>query len=462
MTTNNPATTRQAESMAHIGARLERLHGIPLSATTLIILAVTYFLGYYDITVIGVALPSIAKDMSLSEAELGLPVTVNLFGYVVGAYCFGNIADYVGRKKGLAGALAVMSVGALLTAFSINLAWLSIFRFVVGLGTGALISLGATYATEVTPPAWRGKFTQINSIFGSIGLAVTPWIGVLLLGVPTTGWRILLGIGALSVVPLLLLRWFPESPRWLASVGRTQEADTLTSSMEQRVRRRRGGATLPAVTDAPREQTDAGFPTKTLLRQPYLSRLVIVLIFWVAWYICVYGMLGFEPTLLKSIGFSESHSILFTALGDIAFPLGPAVALLIIDRVERKWITAGSAVFMAAGMILLATAQDVSMVIAGAAMFAFVISLGTAAGSTYTTEVFPTNARASAMSIGDGIGHLGGVAAPAIVVAALAAWGGSATFWTLASIVLVGALVIGIGGRRTTGMALTGAASKRP
>jgi putative MFS transporter len=442
------------KTRSQIDARIDRLPAFGLPASVLVLLATLYFFAFYDITVVGVALPSITDDFHLSASQLGLPVTVNLIGYVVGAYLFGNVADYFGRRKALVGTLGVLSTGALLTAFSWDVLSLSVFRLIVGMGTGALISLAATYTTEVVPAKLRGRFTQINMFWAGIGLAVAPWIALPLVGFAGVGWRVLLGLGALAAVAMILMLRLPESPRWLAVHGRTEEAENIVTAMEQHVRDKKGLA-LPPVVPAPVEQSGGGFPTRTLFRPPYARRLVLVLIFWIAWYIVSYAILGYEPVLFKSMGMSAPNSLLFTALGDVAFPLGPLIAWLIIDRFQRRWIVAATSAAMAVAMIIFATAGGGLALIAGALLFALLIVPGAAAGYTYTSEQFPTHVRASATSIGDGIGHVGGVAAPTIALASLAAWGGRETFWLLAGIMIVGFAAIAIGGVSTTGRNLT-------
>jgi putative MFS transporter len=447
-----------------LNARIDRLPGFPLSGAVRVVLALLYFFAFYDITVIGVALPTIAKDLDLSTAELSIPVTTNLVGYVVGAYLFSTLADYLGRRRALIFTLSVLSIGGLLTGFSWNVGSLSGFRFIVGIGTGALISLGSTYVSEVMPARTRGRLTQVNMFWAGVGLGVAPWIALPLLGLSGAGWRILLALGTLAIVPIVLIRYLPESPRWLAATGRSDAAEDVVAGMESRVLRTSKLTALPAVPSlSGSEITESGFPTMTLLRRPYVSRILIVLAFWVAWYVASYGVLGYEPTLLANMGLSEPKSVLLTAIGDIAFPVGALLAYFFIDRIERRTAIALISGVFTVALVLFAIGSSVGIIIAAGLLFSLTIVPGAAAGYTYTSEIFPTHARASAMSLGDGLGHLGGVFAPAITLAALAAWGGHGSFWLLAAFGFVGFLVIAVGGiRETTGRSLIQVADDAP
>lgn len=461
MTTGNTQSDSQSRLVADINARIDRLPRFPMPVGTLVLMAIFYFFSYYDITVIGEALPSITTEFHLSTGQTALPVTLNLAGYVVGAYAFGSLADYLGRRKSLLLTLTVLTAGALLTAFSWDIISLSVFRLIVGVGTGAQISLAATYMAEVTPARLRGRFTQFNIIWAAVGLGVAPWVALPLVGLGDVGWRVMLGLGAAAAVVALFARSLPESPRWLAVHGHPKTAETIVARMEARARRALPGGQLPPVTATDVEEHAHGFPTMALFRRPYLSRILIVLAFWIVWYIPTYSILGYEPILLKNIGVSVPNSLLFTALGDVAFPVGAVVAWLLMDRVERKWIIAAVMVVYTAAMLTLGLATGSEAVVTGALLFALCILAGSGTGYIYTSEIFPTRARASAMSIGDGIGHIGGVVAPYITLGALAAWGGRGTFLLLAVLAFCGLLLIGAGGVATTGRPLTQLAGGR-
>ncbi len=449
---------------ADLNARIDRLPGFPLALPARILLALLYFFAFYDITVIGVTLPTIATRFHLTTGDLTLPVTLNLVGYVVGSYVFSTIADYIGRRLALMSTLGVLSVGALLTAFSWNLVSLSVFRFVVGIGTGALISLGATYAAELMPARIRGRLSQTNMFWAGVGLGAAPWIAMPLLPISGVGWRVLLGLGTLAVCAAFLVRYIPESPRWLAAHGYEDEARDVVEKMEARVRATTGLAELPPVPLLDVSETNVkGFPTLALFRPPYLGRLLVVLAFWLAWYLSSYAVLGYEPILLSKMGVSEPSSLLFTAIGDAAFPVGALLAYFFIDRIERRVAIAMITGVYTIALVLFAIGASDGLIIAAAIMFSLTIVPGAGAGYTYTSEIFPTDARASAMSIGDGFGHMGGVFAPTIAVAALAAWGGHGTFWLLAAFGFVSFAVISIGGMRvTTGRSLIGLANEQP
>ena len=440
--------------VADVNARLDRLPTFGVAPVLFAVVGAAYFFTFYDITAIGVALPVLAEQFDLTKTDLALPVTTNLFAYIVGAYLLSSVADYIGRRRALAVAVVLLFVGAVLTALSWDLTSLAIFRAVTGLGMGAEIALAATIMTELAPPKLRGRGVAINVFWGGVGLAATPWIGLALLNglPPDIGWRVVFGLGGLAVLVLVFLtdRYVPESPRWLVLHGQPDRAETIVEGMEDRARTRSGE--LPEPQPAPGEAYLSTFPTLELLRPPYLQRVLVVFFFWFFVYMAAYAYLSYLPTLLEEMGFSES--LLLSAIGDLGFLAGGAVTVLLIERWNRKYAAAAAGLVGMIGIGLIALGQNAVMIVIGA-FLAGVWILTPAFAYTYTSEVFPTRARASGMSIGDGLGHLGGAVQPYVVVAALAAFGPRATFGLMVAMIAIAALIMLLGGVRTAGDRLT-------
>lgn len=442
------------ERVALLNARLDRLPVFGLNRWVFVVVGAAYFFTFYDITAIGVTLPVLEQQFGLSGTELALPVTTNLFAYIVGAYVLSSVADYIGRRRALALSVLLLFVGGILTALSWNLETLAIFRAVTGLGMGAEISLAATIMTELSPPRMRGRGVALNVFWGGVGLAAAPWIGLGLISwLPATvGWRVVFGIGALAIFLLAFLndRWVPESPRWLVLHGHADRAEELMQRMEHHVRAT--GRELSEAEPSPAEANLTTFPTAELLRPPYLSRVLVVFFFWFFSYMAAYAYLAYLPTLLKAMGVSEN--LLYSAIGDIGFVLGGFLAMVAIDRWNRKYSAAGAGLVGMVGLALIAVSNGPVLLILGA-LLAGIWIMAPALGYAYTSEVFPTRARATGMSIGDGLGHLGGAVQPYIVVAGLAAFGPRGTFGLMIVMIAIAASIIFFGGMKTAGDRLT-------
>lgn len=444
---NEPTTLSAGNAnarRAQVAARIDRLPAWGLSPSVYLVLGLCYVLAYYDISVIGVALPRIAADLHLSKSGVELPITANLIGYVVGAFGLGNVADRLGRRKTLAIVVVVLTVASVLTALSQNAAELTAFRFLAGVGIGSQITLSATLIGELAPASRRGYYVARNVLWGAVGNMVPAIVAIGLLGVGgSTGWRTMFGLGGIIVFTLVLFRdrLLPESPRWLAAHGDMERAERIVGQMEARVQRQTGGE-LPPVPDVPAEEGVVGFPAAALLRRPFRSRMAVVFGFWFVLYFAIYAFVGYQTTLIGGLGVSLSNAVVISAVGFAGGVVGALLQPFIIDRIERKHnIMTGLALY-ALGFILMASAPGEVLVAAGA----FLASLGTfltlIPAYTYTGEVFPTRARGAAMGVGDGIGHAGGAVQPFVVVPLLAAAGARPVFWLLAGVVVVALLIM--------------------
>src|SRR5579863_380383 len=182
--------------------------------------------------------------MNFSAAEIGFIASVYLTGAVLGALIFGYLTDRWGRKKLFFITLAVYLGGTLLTAFSWNLWSFCLFRFVTGSGIGGEYAAISSAIDELIPALYRGRVELIVNGSYWIGAAVGSLSTLIILDPhiinPKLGWRIGFAIGALLGLFILLLRkHVPESPRWLMTHGRRQEAEQSIAEIEHRVEHER-------------------------------------------------------------------------------------------------------------------------------------------------------------------------------------------------------------------------------
>jgi putative MFS transporter len=279
-----------------------------------------------------------------------------------------------------------------------------VFRFITGMGVGADLNLVSTYIGEMSPARLRGRISVLTFLVGIIGQAVTPLIALALIPSLHNGWRWLFIIGGIIAVIALLARFeLPESPRWLALHGRLDEADELVGEMERRAQSR--GQTL-AEPDPSEVDTRTGFPFAELLRPPYVWRVIVFLAMWFFWYIGNYGFLGDAASLLKTQGLSAGTTYL--AIGAVGYPVGAAVMIFGIDRLERRLLLPISSFVWLVAMVLIGAASSEAVLIIGAFLGSMGLGIFLQAAYTYTAESFPTRARASGFALCDGLGHGGG------------------------------------------------------
>ncbi|MCL2585673.1 MAG: sugar porter family MFS transporter [Streptosporangiales bacterium] len=443
-------------------ARLEALtrHGLPWSAYGVV--GILLLAANYDISVIAFVLPSVSAEYGMATAGLALPVTLNLIGYAIGALIIGYLSDRFGRRTGIMVTSAVLAVSAILTALAWNSLSFSLFRGLCGIGTGATISLAVSYLSEMMPARQRGISLNTLSVCGGavilgVGYALPP----LIISLPHTGWRFAVGLAVFAglAIPLgLTRRMCPESPRWLARRGRLEEAAGELAAYERRAWAR--GSARPAETAGIRLLPDADEPEssvrtllKTLRDRTYSRRVIMITGYWLFLYFTDYMFLSYAPIVYEKLGHSTDSALWITAISRSTVILVPFLLLFVIERVERKWLTAAGTVLLIAGFGILLLTGTLAVAIGGiVATFGIYVIAGT--GWIYTGEIFPSQSRATAAALGDGVGHVGGAIQPLAFIPLLAAVG---VRWTLGVFILTGliAAVIICLGPKNRGMALS-------
>ncbi|AUW92551.1 MFS transporter [Sulfobacillus thermotolerans] len=181
-----------------------------------------FFTDAYDLFIIGAALVLIKAQWHPSSAMIGLLGSTALIAAFAGAFIFGRLADVFGRKSIYGLEAAIMAIGAILSAFSPNVLWLLIFRFIMGLGIGGDYPMSAVLMSEFANTKDRGKLVSLVFSMQALGLITGPIVALTLLssGInPDIAWRLMLGLGAIPATAVILLRRrMPESPRYLAQV----------------------------------------------------------------------------------------------------------------------------------------------------------------------------------------------------------------------------------------------------
>lgn len=179
-----------------------------------------YLFGF-DFAVIAGALPFLQKQFGLNDYWAGLTTAILALGAIVGCLVAGSVSDNYGRRKGLLVAAAIFGLSSLGMALAPVRAVFIIARFTAGAGVGMASMLSPMYIAEIAPAHLRGRMVSINQLTIVIGILITNVVNYLLRNTGVDAWRWMFGLG---VVPSALFFtgawWLPESPRWLAGVGR--------------------------------------------------------------------------------------------------------------------------------------------------------------------------------------------------------------------------------------------------
>lgn len=388
-------------------ARLDRLPRWPWPRRILWNLGGSFFFAFFDIVVIGAALPTLTAQFGVTAAQGGLAVTSGLVGLVIGSFVGAALATRKSRVFALQTALWLFSGGMLLSALAPNLSWLIVARFVAGIGTGADIAIVVTYVAEVSPLKSRGRVTGFTAICGYAGIAIVPFLALLLTTNFSWGWRALFAFGALGALLVVTTRrHMPPSPRLLAERGQTEQLEALVREAEDRVRAQVGE--LPPIA-----QTGTGISRS---RRPGLVLIGVFTVAWFFYYLGNYGWLTVAPTILTQNGFGLADSLGFLSLANLGLVVGAVVSYVVSDRWERKWTLIATFIIWAAALALIGLVGSAVAITALGFAAAFTIGLGVPIFYSYTAEHFSSRKRPWGMAWTDGVGHLGGAVAPHVLI----------------------------------------------
>ncbi|CAA0833363.1 Sugar transporter ERD6-like 5, partial [Striga hermonthica] len=159
--------------------------------------------------------PGILGDLGLTLAQYSLFGSISTIGAMLGAVVSGKVADFLGRRGAMAFAELFNIIGWIAIAFAKNVWWLDIGRLSTGFGIGIISYVVPVYIAEITPKNLRGAFTAANQLMICCGASVMYLVGNII------SWRLLALIGVIPcLIQLLGLFVIPESPRWLAKIGK--------------------------------------------------------------------------------------------------------------------------------------------------------------------------------------------------------------------------------------------------
>ncbi|MFD7664579.1 MFS transporter [Streptomyces sp. NPDC059788] len=442
---------------ARAGARLDRLPPSRWHRRLTLTVGVGAFFDLYEIFLGGVLAAVLAERWHLDHTAKSWVIAAGFLGMFVGAGVLSVLADRFGRRRMFLVNLGGYSLFSLLCAFAPDAGWLMALRFLAGLGLGAELTLVDTYLAEFLPRAVRGRYIAWAYTFGFLGVPVAAFVGARLVATRELfgieGWRWLLVAGALGAAFIQLMRArLPESPRWLAVQGRETEAARIVSDIEERVARETGG-TLPSVAAA-EEVPQRRVPLGEMFRGDHRRRTVMWWIFQVLQTVGYYGFGSLAPVVLTAKGHTVTASLSYAALSFCGYPIGSALSVPLIDRIERRTLIIASALGMAGCGLAFGFAGPAWLIVGAGFALTVCSNVFSNAFHVYQTEIFPTALRSSAIGIAYSLSRLTSVILPFVALSVLARLGPGAVFTGSAALMLLLCLNVALLGPRSTGRSL--------
>jgi len=408
-----------------IPARLDRLPWGRFHTLVVAALGITWILDGLEVTLAGSLAGALKESAVLrfTNTDIGLASSAYLAGAVLGAVFFGWLTDRLGRKKLFFITLTVYLLATAATAASWNIASFALFRFVTGAGIGGEYAAINSTIQELIPARVRGwSDLVINGSFW-VGAAAGALGSLMLLNPtminPEIGWRIAFLIGATLALVIFFMRlWLPESPRWLITHGRVQEAQRVIEGIEHRFEKLPTAHNLPRVHLRPRKNTPLLEVTQVLFKL-YRQRTFVGLALMAA-QAFFYNAIFFTYALILTdfYGVRADHVGYYLVPFAVSNFLGPVLIGRLFDTLGRRPMIVFT--YIASGLLLAGTgflfARDLitaqTQTLCWMTVFFFASA---AASSAYLTvsETFPLEIRALAIALFYAVGTgIGGIVGP--------------------------------------------------
>ncbi len=372
-------------------------------------------------------------------------ISATFVGMTIGALLAGTMGDKLGRRLSYQVNLLVFGLASLAGALAPSIDWLIAARLVMGVGIGAEVVCGYVMIGEFMPPnqrsRWAGGLAIITNSALFVCNAVAVWV------IPNFGWRWMFGIvGIGSLTVWLLRRNMPESPRWLESQGRFDEAEATLNRIEAEAART--GPLPPAALVPP--VVAAHRPFSDLLTRVLLTRVLVGSSIVIGVSAALYGFVGWLPTFFVKQGLDVRTSLAFTAAMTFGSPLGNASAMWLAERFGRKpTLIVCTLATAGLGLIYPAAGSPAAVVAVGLGLTFFMgVTIG-AGWATYVSELFPTELRMRGAGVCNTAGRVVSIAMPYAVVGLFEGFGIAGVVVTLAGILVLTALIVAVFGIET-------------
>ncbi|GJH38788.1 MFS transporter [Paraburkholderia hospita] len=374
------------------------------AARALIASVLGYSMDGFDLLILGFMLPVIAADLHLSSTQAGSLVTWTLVGAVAGGVIFGVLSDYFGRVRMLTWTILIFAVFTGLCALAQGYGDLLAYRTIAGIGLGGEFGIGMTLVAEAWPAAQRARVSSYVGLGWQLGVLAAALLTPLLL--PIIGWRGMFALGLLPAVVSFFVR------------RRVEEPAMFTERVARGMRKA---------------------PMKLLVADARTTRASVgVAILCSVQNFGYYGLMIWLPTYLsKTFGYSLTRSGLWTAVTVLGMAAGIWLFGVAADRFGRK----PAFLFYQAGAVLMVfvysqLSTPFALLIGGAVMGMFVNGMIGGYGALIS-ELYPTEARATAQNVLFNIGRAVGGFGPVAVGALAARFSFAAALGVLASIYIL-------------------------
>lgn len=402
------------------GPRLDRLPISRFHWRVLGLIGGGAMLDAFDVYLAGGVLAALRAEGFATLPQSAAFVSLTFLGMLIGAAMAGYVGDRFGRRYSYQFNLALFGFASVAAVFSPNMTFLIACRFVMGIGLGAELVVAAGTLGEFVPPAHRGRWGAILGLIIGSGLLIATTIGYLV--IPTLGWRYMFAIAGGGAVLIWIMRKnMPESPRWLESVGRLDEAETALVAIEREVEKEKGPLPTPAQSLA---APAPNAPLSALFSRQLRGRLTAASLTAISINVSVHGFVAWLPTFMVSHGASVVQSLWFTTLMSFGSIAGSLIGIAVADRVPRRLsLTLSALTVMLFGCLYPMAGGSTLLPLVGFLLVSSIYAMTAVGLFSYIPELFPTAYRLRGTGFAGMCARAASMVTPYATVSLFAAFG---------------------------------------
>ena len=377
------------------GARLDRLPISSFHRRIMWLIGAGMFFDGFDIYLAGIVLGATVKSGFSTVAQNGYFVSVTFVGMTLGSFVTGFLGDRFGRRFTYQSNLAIFGFASIAAAFAPSMLVLILIQSFIGFGLGAENVVGYSTLTEFVPPQSRGKWLGFMTVFVVTGLPVAALLGRLI--IPRLGWRTMFVLGGLGALVVWYLRKkLPESPRWLESVGKTEEAEALLQSIEAEVSLQHSPLPPARFSTLVKQSRNLA----SLLGPTIFPRMILGSISLIVINSLLYGFVTWLPTFFVQQGLSIARSFNYSLVMALGAPIGSAIGAFTADSWGRKpTIVGASLLTILIGSFYPFIQNPAILMVTGFLLIVPIYVLVALLFAIYIPELFPTEVRLRASGI---------------------------------------------------------------
>ncbi|MBS0429949.1 MAG: MFS transporter [Proteobacteria bacterium] len=385
-------------------ARFNGFHGVVLLWCALIIV----FDGY-DLAVVGIALPSIMKEMGVSPANAGFMVSSALFGMMFGNVFFGTVSERIGRRWTISICILLFSLFTAAAGMTKDPISFSVTRFLAGVGIGGVMPNVIAQMTEYSPRKIRSMMVTMMFSGYSVGGMIAALLGKGM--IESLGWQSVFFAAGLPILLIpLILKSMPDSMAYMIKKGRMHDLQRIVARMAPDHMAQSGDQFV-----LPKQQKVDGAPIRQLFHH---GRGFSTVMFWVACFMClfmVYALSSWLTKLMAQAGYSLGSALTFVLVLNIGAVVGAIGGGWLADRFSIKWVQVSMFLMAAVSIVLLGQKMDTAWLYVVVAL-AGASTIGTQiVNSAYASQFYPMTARSTGVGVMLGVGRAGAILAPILI-----------------------------------------------